>query len=563
MTGTGMGHPLDWLDRPRPDAGVELFDAESAERTPYPEIAARALGMAGGLAAAGVRPRTVVPLLCDTGPELIAGFYGVQAAGCAVSVLAPPTRLSGGAHRERVRDVLDALGSEVLVVDAGHERYAREVVGEPGFAAHRPVRLLRTDELAAAGPARRDPAELALVQFTSGSSGRPRGVRVSHDALAANTAAIRAWERATDDDAWCSWLPMHHDMGLIGCMVVPVSGGNNDLAVCTPETFVRHPLAYLRRFDRGGASITATPAFGLRRIVDRVRPGQLDGMDFSGWRAVIVGAERTDPALVRSFTGLLAGHGLAPGSLTPAYGLAESTLAVTGVAIGGQPSSVRIRRRELAVGAPVRIAAGPDDAGTIDVISCGRPLTGLDVRLVDDTGRPVPPGHLGEIEITGTSLADGYLDDASGAGTTFEDGRLRTRDVAFEHGGEVYVIGRLGDCIKVNARYLFAEDVELLLGRAGLDPNRTCVALGQDDARARAYAVLEELDAECAEIADRVLSTTCPGVEREVVRVPRGTIPRTTSGKSRRRELWFTLRNRPDQRRERENADALRGGGRP
>ncbi|WP_406724096.1 hypothetical protein WJ438_04730 [Streptomyces sp. GD-15H] len=111
----------------------------------------------------------------------------------------------------------------------------------------------------------------------------------------------------------------------------------------------------------------------------------------------------------------------------------------------------------------------------------------------------------------------------------------------------MYVIGRLGDCIKVNARHLFAEDVELLLGRAGLDLNRTCVALGQDDAQAHAYAVLEDLDAECAEIADRVLSTTCPGVEREVVRVPRGTIPRTTSGKSRRRELWLTLRNRPAQ----------------
>ncbi|WP_406724095.1 AMP-binding protein [Streptomyces sp. GD-15H] len=394
MTGTGPEHPLDWLDRPRTSAGVELFDAESAERTPYPEIAARALGMAGGLVVGRVRARTVVPLLCSTGPELIAGFYGIQAAGCVVSVLAPPTRMSGDAHRERIREVLDVLDAEVLVVDASHERYAREVVGEPGFAAHRSVRLLKTDELAAADPARRGPAELALVQFTSGSSGRPRGVRVSHDALAANTAAIRVWERATDDDAWCSWLPMHHDMGLIGCMVVPVSGGNNDLAVCTPETFVRHPLAYLRRFDRGGASITATPAFGLQRIVDRIRPGQLDGMDFSGWRAVIVGAERIDPVLVRSFTGLLAGHGLAPGSLTPAYGLAESTLAVTGVPIDRQPSSVRIRRRELAVGAPVRTAAGggTHDADAIDVISCGRPLTGLDVCLVDDAAGPYRQG---------------------------------------------------------------------------------------------------------------------------------------------------------------------------
>lgn len=545
MTRTGA-HPLAWLEQPRADAAVEVFDAASAARTPYPDLAARALSIAGGLVAGGVPAGAAVPLLCRTGPDLIAGFYAIQAAGCAVSVLAPPTRMSGDAHRERTRQVLDALGADVIVVDDEHEAYARQLAGEPGFASRRTVRLLPIGDLAACDPARRAPSEAALVQFTSGSSGRPRGVRISHAALAANVAAIRDWERATERDAWCSWLPMHHDMGLIGCMVVPVSGGNNDLAVCTPETFLRHPLAYLRRFDRGGATVTATPAFGLKRIVDRVRPEQLDGLDFAGWRAVIVGAERIDPAVVRSFTELLAGHGLAPEALTPAYGLAESTLAVTGVPIHERARAVRIRRHELAVGSPVRTDVdGVEPGGVADVISCGRPLAGMDVRLVGQDDEPVPEGHLGELVVTGTSLADGYLGGGAAGGTAFREGGLHTRDVAFERGGELYVLGRLGDGVKVNARFLFAEDVEMMLGRAGLDLNRTCVVLGEIVSRAHAYAVLEDLDAECARIAERVLSTACPGIERHVARVPRGAIPRTTSGKTRRRELWLTL-NRHD-----------------
>ncbi|WP_165985882.1 AMP-binding protein [Streptomyces sp. YIM 98790] len=545
MTRTDV-HPLAWLEQPRADAAVEVFDAEPVSRTPYPDLASRALRTAGGLAASGVPAGSAVPLLCRTGPDLVAGFYGVQASGCVVSVLAPPTRMSGDPHRERIRQVIDALDAGVVVVDADHLSYARQVVNESGFASRRRVRLLVLDELARADPARRDPAETALIQFTSGSSGRPRGVRISHRALAANVAAIRAWERATASDAWCSWLPMHHDMGLIGCMVVPVSGGNNDLAVCTPETFVRRPLAYLRRFHRGGATITATPPFGLQRIVDRVRPEQLQGLDFTGWRALIVGAERIDPVRVRSFTDLMAGHGFAPSALTPAYGLAESTLAVTGVPVGRRASSVRIRRGGLSVGAPVRTdAGGQDEGGTVDVMSCGRPLAGMAVRLVDQDGKPVPEGHLGELVVTGSSLADGYLEESATAGTVLRDGALHTRDVAFERDGELYVLGRLGDSVKVNAQYVFAEDVEMMLGRAGLDLNRTCVVLGELGTQAHAYAVLEDPGPGGAETAARVLGSTCPGIRRHVACVPRGTIPRTTSGKSRRRELWFTLHRRP------------------
>ncbi|MGW3953816.1 AMP-binding protein [Streptomyces sp. NPDC004752] len=531
---------LSWLDAPRDDSGVEMFDEASHTYRPYTELAAAALRIAGGLIAQGVPRGTVVPLLCSTGPDLVAAFYGVQAAGCVVSVLAPPTRMSGEAARAHVRAVVAAVDAGTVVVDAAHHDYAVDVLAETGPG----TRVLLLEELVAGDPGRRDPAEQALVQFTSGSSGRPRGVRISHAALDANTAAIRAWERAGRDDSWCSWLPMHHDMGLIGCLVVPVSG-NNRLAVCRPETFLRHPLSYVTRFDANRverpATITATPAFGLQRIVDKVGHADLEGADLSRTRAVIVGAERIDPALVTRFTELMRPHGLSPHTLTPAYGLAESTLAVTGVPVEEVPRAVLVHRDDLRVGAKVSLAAGLADRATVQVMSCGRALDGLTVRVVGEDGEPLPEGHVGELALSGSSLADGYLADGSAEGTAFVDGRLLTRDIAFQLAGEFYVLGRLGDSVKVHARSLFAEDVELMLGRAGLNPGRVCVVLGEADGRPHAVAVLEGLDTRAAEVAEDVLAAVCPGTRRHVARVPRGAIPRTSSGKSRRRQLWQRL----------------------
>ncbi|MFJ3939836.1 AMP-binding protein [Streptomyces parvus] len=533
-------HTLNWLDAPRDDTGVELFDEASHTYRPYSELADAAGRISGGLIKEGVPRGAVVPLLCSTGPDLIAAFYGVQAAGCVVSVLAPPTRVSGEATRAHVRAVVTAVDADTVVVDAAHRDYALDVLAEAGPG----TRVLLLEDLVAGEPGRRVPDEQALVQFTSGSSGRPRGVRISHAALDANTAAIRAWERAGRDDSWCSWLPMHHDMGLIGCLVVPVSG-NNRLAVCRPETFLRHPLSYVTRFDANRvdqpATITATPAFGLQRIVDRIGHADLEGADLSHTRAVIVGAERIDPALVTRFTDLMRPHGLSPDTLTPAYGLAESTLAVTGVPVEETPRAVRVHRDDLRVGAEVSLAAGATDRETVQVMSCGRALDGLTVRVVGEDGKPLPEGYVGELALSGSSLADGYLADGSADGTAFEDGRLLTRDVAFELAGEFYVLGRLGDSVKVHARSLFAEDVELMLGRAGLNLSRVCVVLGEADGRPHAVAVLEGLDTRAAAVADDVLAAACPGTRRHVAQVPRGAIPRTSSGKSRRRQLWQRL----------------------
>ncbi|MBZ4497913.1 AMP-binding protein [Dermacoccus sp. Tok2021] len=520
---------------------MEFFDATSAEHRPYTEVADRAIRVAGGLVEAGVPQGSIVPLLCTTGPDLISAFYGIQAAGCVVSVVAPPTAVSGNTHRDHIRAVVSALDADVLVVDSAHTEYVSKVMTEAGRVA----RLLPLEQLAAAPAARRTPDERALVQFTSGSSGSPRGVVISHAALAANTAAIRAWEKAGPDDAWCSWLPMHHDMGLIGCLVVPVSG-NNGLAVCTPETFIRDPRPYLRHFDASSvtrpATITATPAFGLQRIVDKIGPGDLAGADFSHVRAVIVGAERIDPALVRRFTELLAQHGLAPRTLTPAYGLAESTLAVTGVPLAATPTSVRVRRADLRLGAEITpVAEHEHEADLIEVISCGQALEGLEVRVTDEDGRPMAEGHVGELVVSGTSLADGYLGAPFNVGTTLTGGALSTKDAAFEIAGEFFVLGRSGDSVKVNARSLFAEDVELLLARAGLPTSRVCAVLGERNSQACAYVVLEDLDAWAAELAAEVLAKACPGTHHQVLQLPRGSIPRTTSGKSRRRQLWDQL----------------------
>ena len=471
---------------------------------------------------------------------MITAFYGVQAAGCVVSVIAPPTAISGDDHRDHIRAVVTALAADVLVIDAQHLDYASTVLCE----AERRVRLLPLEQLAEACPARRAPDQRALVQFTSGSSRKPRGVVISNAALAANTAAIRTWEQAGPDDVWCSWLPMHHGMGLIGCLVVPVSG-NNDLSVCTPETFIRDPRPYLRRLDgrqvAHPATITAMPAFGLQNIVDKTPPEDLQGANFSQIRAVIVGGEHIDPKVLRRFTELLAPHGLDRRALTPAYGLTESTLAVTGVPIDQAPTSVLVKRSDLRVGAtisPVTQQAHEGDTDLVEMISCGRPLQGISVCVTDDDGQPVPEGNVGELVVRGTSLSDGYL---GATNATFDGDALHTHDAAFEIDGELFVLGRYCDSVNVLAQPVFAEEVELLLTRADLPADRVCAVLGEHDAQPYAYAVLEDLDDHAAKRAAEVLARACPGTRSKVVRLPRGAIPRTTSGKSKRHLLWHHL----------------------
>ncbi|MGO9958539.1 MAG: AMP-binding protein [Solirubrobacteraceae bacterium] len=520
---------LGWLRDPPSGRGIRFCEESGWRCHPYDELADRARRTAAGLVDAGVPAGAVVALVQRAGPDFVATLFGTILAGATPAPLAPPQLFQdAGAYAEQAGARLAAASPAAIVAAPElHDRLAP-------LARASGAQLIDPARLAAAAPAAVGEAggAPALLQFTSGCSGQARGVRVSRSALAANVAAIAGWLEMTPADGTASWLPIHHDMGLIGCLITPVATGV-DLWLMSPEDFVRDPLRFLRCFDGGRARLTAMPAFALAHLARRLPAELLAGLDLSALRTIIIGAERIDADALQRFDRLCAGAGLPPSALRPAYGLAEATLAVTGLELGRRWRSVGVDPDSLALGTRVRPA--PDGA---QVVGCGRPLAAVGVEVRDADGGPIPDGTVGEIVVTGACVADGYRDGAPERPSQIEGGRLSTGDAGFVLDGELFVLGRLGDALKVRGRHVFAEDLELALVRAGIPPHRLAALLGEHRGAPIAVAVLEDAGAERAAAATRLLRRCVEHARIVVVDAPRGTVQRTSSGKPRRRHLW-------------------------
>jgi len=362
-----------------------------------------------------------------------------------------------------------------------------------------------------------------ILQLTSGSSGASKGVALELATVDGHVDALRRWLHRTADDRAASWLPLYHDMGLIGMVVTSVTA-QVDLDLMTPTQFIKNPIRYLNCFSPGGATVSAMPAFALRHIARRVKPERLRDVDVSAMRVLFVGAERVDPTTLIDFEQLMEPHGLSDKALCPAYGMAEATLAVSACA-----PTERWHARPLGEHA----AAAPRAGAGVHVVSCGSPLDDVHVTAVGEDG-PVPEGSLGELQVRGP-----WIGDILGERAGLSDPNVHlTGDAGFVVSGEIYPVGRLGDATKSNGRMVFAEDVEMRLAEAGVDPMRCCALLGYGANGGRAVIVLEQPKPTWVDAATRVATNLFGDLEHEVAVVPMRSIARTSSGKPRRRELW-------------------------
>jgi acyl-CoA synthetase (AMP-forming)/AMP-acid ligase II len=557
---------LGWVDDAPADRGIRFAGAGGSwDFWSYQRLAGLARQVAAGLADAGVVRGDAVSFVQRSGPGFVGTLFGTMLAGAVPSPVAPPMVFQDlPGYRRHLAGLLAATRPALVVTDADLTGEVAELA--PGSRVVPAGEVLGDPERAP-----RPRADLALLQFTSGSSGRARGVKVPFGALEANVTAIRRWLGMDGRRATASWLPLHHDMGLIGCLITPVVDGS-DVWLLSPEDFVQRPLRYLRCFAATpagtGAQLTAMPSFGLQYVARRVRPDALAGLDFSGWRAVIVGAERVSADALDRFHALLGPFGLSRRALLPAYGLAEATLAVTGLPVAEEWSALAVEPETLALGSEVVITA-PEEArggavvGLADgavgtagcpadsaggargdavppaLVGCGRPLAGVSVTVAGEDGAALPDGRVGEILVRGPAVMAGYLAaEESRSLTSLAGGTLSTGDAGFVAGGQLYVLGRLGDSMKVRARAVFAEDLEAALAAAGMAGHRVAVALGDRAGTPTAVAVLERPAPEWADEARTLLRRGTEGAEVVVICARAGTIPRTSSGKPKRRELW-------------------------
>lgn len=522
-------NPLtSWIGAPESRRGVRFLRDGDWQYWAYEDLARFARQVAGGVAAAGVGHDDRVLVAERSGPEFVAALYGVMLAGAIPCPVAPPHLFQGDTLYARHLRTITEVARPSLVITAA------DLAGRLADGGCT-TRICTAAELASAGEGIPGAAaSAALLQFTSGSSGRVKGVRLPAAVLAANMAAISSWLEMAEGDATASWLPVHHDMGLIGCLLTPVSR-QRDLWLLDPADFVRDPVRYLSCFSAPGAAMTAMPPFGLDYIVRRVRPESLAGSDFSGWRALIVGAERIDVDVLSRFMDLMGPFGLDRRALLPAYGLAEATLAVTGLALREEATAIPVAPGLVSLGQPVT-SAGAD---VLPLVGCGRALNGVTVAVCDEAGVPLPDRHAGHIVVRGASVAEGYLSgDGAASLTEWRDGALWTGDAGFLDDGQLFVIGRLGDAAKVRGRTVFAEDIEAALAEAGVPRTRVAVLLGSSAQGTTGVILLERSEPGWPEAATSALRRVADGVPAVVLDVPRRSIARTTSGKPKRREMW-------------------------
>ncbi|SFQ03006.1 Acyl-CoA synthetase (AMP-forming)/AMP-acid ligase II [Amycolatopsis arida] len=534
---------VGWLDDPTDDRGVRFRQDDGAwRRWTYRELADGALRAGAALADAGVRPGDVVPLVLPNGPDFVTHFFGLLAIGATPSVLPLPWALRAGqGYQHQLRAIAARMRPAHAVVSARYRDLFTESVAELDTAtmALEPAYADRPED---APRARR---ELAVLQFTSGSRGHQRGLRITIANLAANLRMIRRWTEV-DGYGAVSWLPLYHDMGLIGGMLAALTV-QAEHALLRPEQFLRDTRGWLAEYGHRPYATMVMPNFGFERVLARVRPEDVAGLDFSALTSVISGAERIDPAVLARFVGLLGPYGLAAEALMPAYGLAEGTLAVTGVSKKDVPRLVMASCQDRRLGEKVDVR-GVAELGTEPVaepwlwqVSCGPPLDGVTVEILDEDGVRQPEGVLGEIFVRAPSVADGYVDASAEDAARLGAGALRTGDAGFLLDGELYVVGRLGDSVKVNGQSVFVEDVELELVASGaVSRQHATVVAGTANGTPTVLVVSERsLGDRLADVRATVRAFTGDAARIDVLHVARGSIPLTSSRKPRRRALWL------------------------
>ncbi len=534
-----------------PETGLRFLDRrERAQFAGWDEIHRSAMEVAGALQGLGVEPGQRVALIYPTGREFFDAFFGILLAGAVPVPLYPPVRLGRlDEYHSRTAAMLRAAGARLVLAD----RRVRRILGRT-IAAARPALgclTLRALPRASASPVAVGPADLALVQFSSGTTVDPKPVALSQRAVMAH---VRTLNNFWPDDSHLrpsgstggepisgvSWLPLYHDMGLIGC-VFPALERPAVLTLLGPEVFIARPAVWLRALSRYRAAISVAPNFAYGLCVDKIRNDELEGVDLSAWRIALNGAEPVAPAVLRAFQKRFAHWGFRPEALTPVYGLSEATLAVTFSALDRPFRCQRFDRDLLAAEGLARC----EEAG-IELVSVGRPLPGTEVEIRDGDGESLSAGQVGRVLARGPSLMDGYLGRPEATARALCDGWLDTGDLGFLHDGELFLTGRAKDVVILRGRnYLPVEIEHAVESVAGF--RRGCAVatswLPEGAPRETLLLFVEHRqDAPAPEIAgmpeacvQAVLASTGLKPDEILVLEP-GTLPRTSSGKLRRQE---------------------------
>ncbi len=534
---------LEWHVARQPDRlHILLHDEQHREHAiRHRDLHDAALAIAAGLAAQGLQPRQTVALMLPTGHDYLASFFGVMLAGGIPVPIYPPARLAQiEDHLRRHARILSNAEAVLMITVAQAKPVAIMLqAAVPSLAA-----IVTPGEVSVAPTPLRHRlhgSDIAFLQYTSGSTGDPKGVVLTHANLLANIRALGQASQVAPGDVFVSWLPLYHDMGLIGAWFGSLYHGM-PLVLMSPLAFLARPALWLQTIARHRGTISAAPNFAYDLCVRHVDNATLAELDLSSWRLAFNGAEPVSPATLASFTARFAPCGLRPQAITPVYGLAESSVGLAFPPLERGPRIDRIQRDSF-TRAGKAVPATEADADALAVPSCGRALPGHAIRIVDDAEYELPDRHVGRLEFRGPAATSGYYRNPEATATLFRDGWLDSGDHAYLAEGEVFITGRVKDLIKRGGRNLYPYDLEQAAGNLpGIRKGCVAVFASPDPAtgieRLVIMAETREYDETGQAALRRALNQTAIDVigmpADDIVLVPPHTVLKTSSGKIRR-----------------------------
>jgi acyl carrier protein len=533
---------LEYHVEKQPDRlSVFLYEEKTEHPISYRALWEGSARYAAHLKDAGLAPGQTVAIMLPTTADYLYCFYGVLMAGGIPVPLYPPARLSTiEDHMTRHVGILKSCGASVMVTIPEAKALAwllraqveslRSVLVPEDFREPSPFT-----------PIRGRSGHIGFLQYTSGSTGNPKGVVLTHANLLANVRAMGKGALATQEDVFVSWLPLYHDMGLIGgCFATMYLGF--PVVLMSPLAFLSRPSSWLRAIHRHRGTISGGPNFSYELCLRRIDPKELDGVDLSSWRFAFNGAEPVSPETMNAFAEKFAPWKFNRLSMSPVYGLAECTVGLA-FTTPGTPWVMHSLDRDRFARSGVALDARPDDPSPHKVVGCGRPLEGHDLRVVDAAGLELPDRHEGHLQFRGPSATSGYYRNPEGTKGLFDGEWVNTGDRAYLDAGMVFITGRDKDIIIRGGRNISPYELEEAVGDLpGI--RRGCVAVfGSADAasgteRVVVLAETREKDSSLEESLKKRINDLAMNFigapADDIVLAPPHTVPKTSSGKIRR-----------------------------
>lgn len=535
---------LNWHVEAHPERPHIRFYSDEGEGgiITYGQLREKAIVLASGLQHSGILPGDRVAIMLASDEDYFTAFFGVVMAGAVPVPIYPPFRKTQiEDHLRRHATILGNCGAVCLITMPEAKIVAVLLKSQVESLKN----VITVDELVSIKGGYSKPIisarDIALLQYTSGSTGDPKGVIVTHENLLANIRAMGDAIRISSSDVFVSWLPLYHDMGLIGAWLGSLYFGISAV-IMSPLTFLTKPRRWLQAIHKYKGTLSAAPNFAYEMMAVKAIDSELEGLDLSSWRFAFNGAEPVNPDTAERFCNRFVSYGFRKEAFAPVYGLAECSVGLAFPPPERGPLVDRIGR-EAFVNHGKAVPASGNDSSVMTFMACGQPLAGHEIRIIDERDREVPERHEGRLQFRGPSACSGYFRNPEQTSRLIRDGWLESGDRAYVAGGDVYITGRIKDMIIRAGRNIYPQELEAVVGM--IEGIRTgnvavfgsCDPISKEEKLVVAAETRQTAKDEIGKLRSQIISSSVDLLglpPDDIVLLPPGSILKTSSGKIRR-----------------------------